>query len=168
MLSNYEVKWQLLFPFFPKYRAKVFLIVFDSLHLRSDGDWNPCPQVLLVKHLYGKRASRTKRRINHFPPFVEKWGEEGQRGKRRLEEGRYQKLLDPTCRSLKTLGKGMQERATKTETGKESFVTFVVWINLCRVCGEREPMISAPSRFVKRKRRSKKSKRQKENQRSYF
>lgn len=34
--------------FFPKYRAKVLLILFHSLHLGSDGDWSSCPQVFFV------------------------------------------------------------------------------------------------------------------------
>lgn len=35
----------------PEYRAKVFLIAFDSLHLRSDRNGGPLAQVLFVQNL---------------------------------------------------------------------------------------------------------------------
>lgn len=35
----------------PEYRAKVFLIAFDSLHLRSDSNGGPLAQVLFVQNL---------------------------------------------------------------------------------------------------------------------
>lgn len=46
---------------FFKYRTKVFLIVFDSLHLWSDGNWNPFPDVFFVYHLYLLQESIQKR-----------------------------------------------------------------------------------------------------------
>lgn len=96
---NYEVKWHLLFPFCPKYRANVFLILFDSLYLRSDGDWNSCSHVFFVQHLYDKKASRTKRAMNHLAPLWSSWQ---QKEERELEEGKSHKLLDPTCMSLES------------------------------------------------------------------
>lgn len=126
-----------IFPFFPKYRAKVLLIEFDSLHLWSDGDWDSCAQVFFVQHLCDRKASRTKRAINHSPLLAEQLGGEGQGGRepvrgREIPEASRSNLQEPKD-VLKS--KGMQEGAGKLRNLKE-FYCFVELVSASLSKGE--------------------------------
>lgn len=105
-----------------QYRAKVLLIVFDSLHLGSDGDWDSCPQVFFVQHLGDKKACRTERAVNQCPLLWSSWLWEG---------GEEEELETGKGQSFNLEGNGLQEGAAEMKTLKR--FCYVCCLNVCSI-----------------------------------